>query len=140
MHEQTMAAIEGADIFIAAAAVSDYRAETPSSQKVKKTATALQINLVKNPDILAAVSSLKSHPYLVGFAAESENLLQNAKLKLDAKNLDLIVANDISIPGIGFQSDENAVSLLTKDEQQDIAQSPKRLIAAKIIEFIMQKI
>jgi phosphopantothenoylcysteine decarboxylase/phosphopantothenate--cysteine ligase len=140
MYEQTMAAIEGADIFIAAAAVSDYRAETPSSQKIKKTETALQINLVKNPDILAEVSNLKSHPYLVGFAAESENLLQNAKSKLDAKNLDLIVANDISIPGIGFQSDENAVSLLTKDEQQDIAQSPKRLIAAKIVEFIVQKI
>lgn len=140
MYEQTMAAIEDADIFIAAAAVSDYRAENLSPQKIKKTEAALQINLVKNPDILAEVSALKSRPYLVGFAAESENLLQNARIKLDAKNLDLIVANDISNAEIGFQSDENAVSLLTKDEQQDIAQSPKRLIAAKIVEFIAQKI
>ncbi len=140
MYEQVMIAVENADLFIGSAAVSDYRAETLAPQKIKKQADKIQLNLIKNPDILAQVSALEAKTYTVGFAAESENLQENARGKLEAKNLDMIIANDISIAEIGFQSDNNAVSILTRTDRLDLEQSPKRLIAEKIVDFIVQKL
>ena len=91
-------------------------------------------------DILLEVGSLKDKPYLVGFAAETENLIQNAKKKLNMKNLDLIIANDVSSQDIGFDSDFNEVFLITEDEEILIEKTSKRNLSRKIIEFISAKI
>ena len=91
-------------------------------------------------DILLEVGSLKEKPYLVGFAAETENLIQNAKKKLTRKNLDLIIANDVSSQDIGFDSDFNEVFLITEDEEILIEKTSKRNLSRKIIEFISEKI
>ena len=136
MHAAVMDNIQGTDIFIGTAAVADYRAASIADQKIKKTATSMEISLVKNPDILAEVSALEQRPITVGFAAESEKLVEHAVSKLERKKLDLIVANDISAEGIGFQSNENAVTLLTKDSQEQIAKAPKSIIASKIVEAL----
>lgn len=142
MHSEVMQVIENADVFIGTAAVADYRAAKISEQKIKKTGDNdnLNIQLVKNPDILADVSALSSRPFTVGFAAESEKLVEHAQLKLERKKLDLIVANDISAAGIGFQSNENAVTILSNTTQDEIAQSPKRLIAEKIVQRIAKSL
>ena len=91
-------------------------------------------------DILLEVGSLKDKPYLVGFAAETENLIQNAKKKLNMKNLDLIIANDVSSQDIGFDSDFNEVFLITENEEILIEKTSKRNLSRKIIEFISAKI
>lgn len=141
MRTEVMAEIVDADIFIGTAAVADYRPETVQQEKIKKDSDRVEIQLVKNPDILAEVAALKARPsVVVGFAAESENLLENAHKKLLSKQLDFIVANDISDNSIGFQSDENAVTLLGLDTELKIEKAPKRLVATKILELISQKL
>lgn len=141
MHTEVMAEITNADIFIGTAAVADYRPETVQQEKIKKDSDWLEIRLVKNPDILADVAALTRRPSaVVGFAAESENLLENAHKKLLSKQLDFIVANDISDRSIGFQSDENAVTILGLDTELKIEKSPKRLVATKILELVTEKL
>lgn len=105
------------DIIIKAAAVSDYKPRHEAEQKIKKGAESLSIELVKNPDILAQLGSTKedSPCLLVGFAAETEDLLKNAKEKLRAKNLDMIVANDVSRDDAGFETDTNIVKIIYRD-------------------------
>lgn len=144
MHAEVMARAQDSDIFIASAAVADYRPEQRASEKIKKKTERMEIQLVKNPDILAQVAALEKRPYVAGFAAESNNLIEHATQKLLNKKLDLIIANDISDTSIGFQSDNNAVSLLTQSkagiEQTDIRCSAKRLVAIRILQFIAEKI
>lgn len=148
MLSEVMSNIKKADIFIGTAAVADYRAENIATQKIKKKAEAMEIKLVKNPDILADVAALNKRPFVVGFAAESENLIENANKKLDSKNLDLIIANDISDSDIGFQSEENAVTILSSGstsgtnpgEPIRLDKASKRIIANKIVELISTKI
>jgi len=96
--------------------------------------------LNKNSDILKAISEKNLNLKTVGFAAETENLVTNAKRKLSDKNLDLIVANDVSDESIGFDSDENEVTLITKKEKKIIKKSSKKIISKKIVEFIAQKV
>ena len=116
MQKEILSLFENVDIVIKAAAVADYRVENKSSQKIKKSEDNLNINLVKNPDILKELGKLKKdNQILVGFAAETENLLENAKLKLKSKNLDLIVANDLTLEGAGFDSDTNIIKLINKN-------------------------
>lgn len=124
----------GCDIIIKAAAVSDYRPRDCAVQKIKKGAESLSLELVKNPDILAELGSTMkgSHSVLVGFAAETEDLIANAEKKLKAKNLDMIVANDVSSKDAGFETDTNRVKfiyrgghvddspLMTKDKVADL--------------------
>ena len=107
----------GCHMIIKAAAVSDYRPKEMARQKVKKGADSVSLHLVKNPDILALLGQTKKdHPcILVGFAAETENLLNNAQKKIAAKNLDMIVANDVSRKDAGFQTDTNAVKIIYAD-------------------------
>lgn len=124
------------DIFIAAAAVADYRCADIASQKVKKSSQTWQINLVPNPDILASVASTANKPFCVGFAAETDNVITYAKQKLANKSLDMIVANDVSDPAIGFDSDENAVTVITHDDVVTLAQTSKIKIARDIIQQI----
>jgi len=131
------------DILLAAAAVADYRPHLVQAQKIKKNAHSedgLHLELVRNPDILATLAQRDDCLFKVGFAAETQNLLQFAAHKLKAKNLDLIIANDVANPEIGFNSDNNAVTIISKDLQQThLAQNSKDKIAAQIIEFIGEK-
>jgi phosphopantothenoylcysteine decarboxylase/phosphopantothenate--cysteine ligase len=103
------------DVVIKAAAVADYRPVQQAPQKIKKQSLALNLVLEKNPDLLAELGRNKTTQILVGFAAETENLLANAEAKLRGKNLDLIVANDVTAAGAGFGSETNLVKLLFAD-------------------------
>ncbi|EKE04337.1 MAG: hypothetical protein ACD_20C00086G0027 [uncultured bacterium] len=123
------------------AAVADYRPETTAEQKIKKNnSETLTINLVKNPDILKEISTIKkSGQLVVGFCAESENLLSSAQKKMQEKNLDFIVANDISNPEIGFESNYNAVTLIDKSgNQQEIAKTAKKDLAKILLNKIFK--
>jgi len=113
--------LERATVFIGAAAVADYRPSKRADQKIKKHNESLTLELERTPDILSQVTAtLKPGTLVVGFAAESENLLQNAQLKLQTKNLDAIVANDITQSGAGFDSDTNAIKILTRSNSNVI--------------------
>lgn len=132
----------GCDVFIAAAAVADYRPAQIATHKIKKTAEAqtMLLELVKNPDIVATIAALQQKPFTVGFAAESENLLVYAQQKLTNKNLDLMIANNIATTGIGFNSDDNAVTVIDKTQQQELTQRSKQQLARDLIAIIAQKI
>ena len=125
-----------------AAAVADYRIKEYSTQKIKKGAEDnLTLNLVKNPDILKEISSIKSKAKIVGFCAESENLLENAREKIQKKGCDYLVANDISRKDIGFSSDMNEVYILDKSLKiSHIERDTKSNIARKILEKIFEQV
>jgi len=112
MRDAVLKHLPGATVVIKAAAVADYRPRTQASQKIKKTKGTLVIELERNPDILAEVARQKGARIIVGFAMETENLLENARSKLRKKHLDLIVANDLGEPGAGFQGDTNIIKIL----------------------------
>jgi len=123
------------DAFIGCAAVADYRAGEVATQKMKKQGDELTLTLVKNPDVIAAVANIeKNRPYTVGFAAETQNVESYAKGKLVNKNLDMICANDVSQSGLGFNSDQNALTLYWQNKQLELPVSSKRAIALKVIE------
>ncbi|NND67803.1 MAG: bifunctional phosphopantothenoylcysteine decarboxylase/phosphopantothenate--cysteine ligase CoaBC [Halioglobus sp.] len=124
------------DIFIACAAVADYRPRTTAGDKIKKDADTLSIELVKNPDILATVAAGDPAPFTVGFAAETNNVLEYARSKLERKGLNMIIANDVSNPDIGFNSDQNAVTILTAKGERTLEQAGKDNIARNIIACI----
>ena len=128
------------DCVFMAAAVSDYRVKNYSEQKIKKgNSDNLTLELTKNPDILQEISSMKSRPLIVGFCAESENLLENAKAKIQKKGCDYIVANDISRSDIGFNTDENEVFIIDKNlEVKHLEKDTKLNIAQKILEEIFE--
>lgn len=144
MQDAVNSEFETADIIIMAAAVADYRAKNYSTQKMKKgEEDTLTLELVKNPDILKNLcekkksASLAKTPVIVGFCAESENLLENAKTKIQKKGCDFLVANDISRKDIGFSSEDNEVTILDKNgEITPLEKAPKTVIARKILEFI----
>lgn len=141
MYAASLQAAPKCDLFIAAAAVADFRPEQVASQKMKKGAEdTLTLTLVKNPDIVASVAALEPKPYTVGFAAESENLLEYARAKLTRKNLDMVIANNISDDQIGFNSDDNAVTLVETSLITDISQRSKQQLARELIALFAQKI
>lgn len=131
---------ETSDIVIMAAAVADYRVKNYSEQKMKKTdSDTLTLELVKNPDILKYLCEKKTHQIVVGFCAESENLIENAKIKIQKKNCDFLVANDISRHDIGFSSNENEVVIFDKNGKSiKVEKAPKDVIAKKILEYISE--
>jgi len=141
-----LAACEAAmpcDLFIAAAAVADYRPEVVAPHKLKKDPTSgegMLLQMVRNPDILATLAGREDRPFSVGFAAETENLLEYATRKLRDKNLDLIVANDVANPGIGFNSEENAVTIIDRQQHETrFSQASKGHIARQLITFIADR-
>ncbi|MAN51312.1 MULTISPECIES: bifunctional phosphopantothenoylcysteine decarboxylase/phosphopantothenate--cysteine ligase CoaBC [unclassified Marinimicrobium] len=137
MLEASLAQAPQCDLFIGAAAVADYRPADYQPQKMKKgNEDTLQITLTKNPDIIAAVAQIENRPITIGFAAESEQLLEYARGKRERKGLDAIIANDISREGLGFNSDDNAVTLI--DAERELALGPMsktRLARALIAEL-----
>lgn len=128
------------DIVIQAAAVADYRPATFSKTKIKKKAgEALTVTLEENPDIAKAVGAMKKKgQILAGFAAETDHVVKHAKEKLAAKNLDLIVANDVTRPGAGFNTDTNIVTLITADRTEDLPIMTKRAAAETILDRILE--
>ncbi|WP_150305857.1 bifunctional phosphopantothenoylcysteine decarboxylase/phosphopantothenate--cysteine ligase CoaBC [Pseudomonas saliphila] len=141
--EEMLNACQGAlpaDLFIASAAVADYRPAERAESKLKKdpgTSDGMTLSLVRNPDILAALANHPQRPWCVGFAAETNDVNAYAEDKLQRKNLDLIVANDVSVPGIGFNSDDNAVTLIDRTLQHHpLPHASKQKLARQIIAFI----
>ena len=130
------------DSIFMAAAVSDYRVKEKSEQKIKKVdEMGLTLELVQNPDILKYLSANKKQGQMVvGFCAESENLIENAEIKIDKKGCDFLIANDISRKDIGFDSDENEVFIIAENRNKiKINKAPKRVVAQKILEYVYGK-
>lgn len=140
MFEASLAQAADADIFIATAAVADYRPQNIATEKIKKSTQSLTITLEKNPDIVAAVAQLSPKPFTVGFAAETQNVLDYARGKIKSKNLDMVAANDVSNSAIGFNSDENAVTVIWPAGHQVFNQASKPQIAKQLIALIAQHI
>jgi phosphopantothenoylcysteine decarboxylase/phosphopantothenate--cysteine ligase len=139
MREKVLENFKEASILIMAAAVADYRPTHPSTEKLKKNKGEIQLLLERNPDILNETGRQKGERILVGFAAETGNLLSNAQSKLLEKNLDLIVANDVTLPGAGFEGDTNIVKLL--DPSGKVEELPcllKEEVADRILDRIAQ--
>lgn len=138
MLEAVRGAVKGADALIMAAAVADFRPLTAAGGKIKKSAAPLDLKLEATPDILSEVNG---DFIRVGFAAETADLIENAKKKLGGKNLDLIVANDVTAPGSGFGADTNKVTLLFKDGRaEDLPLMPKRAVAEKILDYLATRL
>jgi phosphopantothenoylcysteine decarboxylase/phosphopantothenate--cysteine ligase len=124
------------DIFIACAAVADYKIDKVSKQKLKKQGNDVTLCLSQNPDILKSVASLDKPPFTVGFAAETENLELYAKSKLEKKKLNMIAANDVSNTELGFNSDQNALIVLSKQNTQHLAPKSKDLLAMELLKLV----
>lgn len=138
MREAVLACFEASTIVIKAAAVADYRPESRDETKIKKTGETMTVKLVKNPDILAELGSLKDNRTLVGFAAETADLQKNAGKKLLLKNLDMVVANDVSREGAGFDVDTNIVKLLFRDGSvEDLSIMQKSELADIILDRVL---
>ena len=134
MREAVLRELPQATIVIKAAAVADYRVKQASKQKIKRKGP-LTLELEPTSDIAAEIGARKKGQIVIGFAAETENALEHARKKLEAKSLDAIVLNDVSQPGIGFDSDANAVTILTRDQQIEVPQAAKSAIAERILKF-----
>ncbi len=144
MHSATMKHANDADIFIGAAAVADYRPIEYADNKIKKTADNLEIKLTKNPDILADVANIKEPPFCVGFAAETQNLEKNARIKLTKKKLNLIVANFVGKTAtgddIGFNSNKNAVTVISHAETIHFPENTKKELAKQLIQLMTEQL
>ena len=136
MYEAVMKRIESQDLFICCAAVADFRPKNVSHNKIKKNNSPVTIELTENKDILASVCQLSKRPICIGFAAESENFIVNARAKLESKACEAIILNDISQSEIGLNSDKNEVHFITKEHCEKIEKNSKQIIAEKIIEKI----
>jgi phosphopantothenoylcysteine decarboxylase/phosphopantothenate--cysteine ligase len=146
MFDAVMAQMDDCDIFIAAAAVADYRPQVVATQKIKKRNTdpaaidTMTIELVRNPDIVATVAARSPRPFTVGFAAETRDVQTYARDKLERKNLDMIVANDVAAAGIGFNSDNNAVSVLWRNGEAQLGERAKSLLARDLVALIVKRL
>jgi phosphopantothenoylcysteine decarboxylase/phosphopantothenate--cysteine ligase len=138
MRDVVIKHAEQADIFIACAAVADYRVADVSDQKIKKTSETMQLNLTRNPDIVSEVTQLSNKPFTVGFAAETENLAEYAQSKLERKNLDMIAANLVSDDN-GFDKESNELLVLWSGGKQNLAFASKDVIANQLIDLIVDR-
>ncbi len=136
MYQQVMSNIDSQDIFIATAAVADYKMAQIADQKIKKSEDEMTLQLIRNEDILAAVAAQENKPFCVGFAAETQQLEKYAQQKLKNKNLDMIAANRVDDPGSGFEVDENALSVYWKNETRHLSLKSKKLIAVELLDII----
>ncbi|WP_129641836.1 bifunctional phosphopantothenoylcysteine decarboxylase/phosphopantothenate--cysteine ligase CoaBC [Peristeroidobacter agariperforans] len=140
--EQMLSAVQsnvvGADIFIAAAAVSDYRCREIACEKIKKTSDTLNLALARAPDVLATVSRGEHKPFLVGFAAETEHVERNALTKLINKNLDMIAANKVG-DGLAFDKDDNALTVYWQDGKRELSLTSKAALARQLVELIAER-
>ncbi len=139
METAVMERIEGCDLFVAAAAVADYRPEQVAPAKIKKSEGVFTLRLVRNPDILARVSALPGGPFTVGFAAETERLEEQARAKLVGKGLDMIAANQVGGTEGGFEREDNALLVLWRGGQRLLPMAPKTEIAEQLARLIAEQ-
>ena len=132
MEEEVLKRFAEADIVVMAAAVSDFRFADRAPQKVKKAIMSEPVRLTRNPDILAGLGNRKAGQFLVGFAAETEDVIVHARTKLKEKKCDLIAANDVSREGVGFDADENAVTLIDSRDEVPLGRASKRVLSRQI--------
>lgn len=138
MRQAVIETLPVCDIFIGSAAVADYRPTSIADQKIKKSTETMTIELVRNPDIIADVSNHPQRPFTIGFAAETQDVESYARRKLEKKKLDLIIANDVSNTAIGFNSDNNAVSVIWNDGKVSLPMTSKQQLGRHLIEEICQ--
>ena len=135
MRDAVLKLLPQATIVIKTAAVSDYRPTNAAAQKIKRKGP-MTLELEATPDILKDLSLRKSSQIIIGFAAETENVLENARQKLVSKNLDAIVVNDVSREGVGFDSDRNAVTIITRDEVVEVPETTKQEVAQRVLDQV----
>ena len=135
MHKAVFENIHSVDIFVGCAAVADYRPENPQQQKIKKLSDRMDISLVRNPDILAEVATLEEGPYTLGFAAETQNLVENARAKLLAKQVDMLAANSVA-DGMGFESDENTLLVIWPEGEKHLPVQDKQQLAESLLDVL----
>ncbi len=140
MRDAVLQHLAGQDVFIAAAAVADYRPREVAAQKIKKCADTLELQLVRNPDIVAEVAARQDRPLVVGFAAETNDVEAHACDKLARKNLDMIAANDVSIAGQGFESERNALNIFWRGGELRIASAAKTEVARQLLMCIAARL
>lgn len=139
MYDAVLERFSRADVVVKSAAVADYRPMRAAGQKIKKQAGTLVLELEKNPDILAELGRKKEHQILVGFAAETEDLEDNARRKVAGKNLDLLVANDVTLPGAGFGTDTNIAKLVYPDGTvKPLPKMSKKDLAHRILDEVLE--
>jgi phosphopantothenoylcysteine decarboxylase/phosphopantothenate--cysteine ligase len=134
VHEE----IAGADIFVACAAVSDYRPEKPATQKIKRSAAELELALVRSPDTLASIASLPAAPFTVGFAAETHEVAKHAREKLERKRVDMIAANQVG-PDCGFDRETNALTVYWPGGELALGEGSKPVLARRLVELIGER-
>ncbi len=143
MHQAVHDQIEGVDIFIGCAAVSDYRPAEVAKEKIKKDPEngneTLEIKLVRNPDIIASVTGLDTPPFVVGFAAETHNVLGYAADKMRRKKMNLVVANDVADRDIGFSSDSNEVTVIGEELEEPLPRASKKVVSRKLLQIVARR-
>lgn len=139
MFDAVMGRVRDNDIFVAAAAVSDYAPEKYADQKIKKDEDTMTLALVRTPDILAEVAALDDGPFTVGFAAETHDVETYARAKLSNKALDMIAANRVGVPGTGFGSDDNALSVYWAGGAEELEFAPKTQLARQLIRIVAER-
>ena len=139
MRNTALKLLPESTIVIMSAAVADYRAKTPETQKIRRKGP-ISLDFEPTPDILKEIASKKTSQLIIGFAAETTNALENARQKLAAKNLDMIVVNDVSREGVGFDSDRNAVTILTRDDMEpvEVSETTKWDVAQHVLDQIVR--
>ena len=140
MHQAVLSALP-ADVYISAAAVADYTPVATAAEKIKKGAGAMTIELVPTVDILAEVTTHARRPQLVvGFAAETSDVARHARGKLEAKRLDMIAANRVGVPGSGFESDDNALTVYWPGGARELDPGPKARLAGELLDLVAQRL
>ena len=139
MHAEVMARAPRCDIFVAAAAVADYRPARVAQQKIKKGKAPAVVDLVRTPDIVAGVAAMTDGPFTVGFAAETESVRTHAQGKRERKGLDMIAANRVGLPDRGFASERNALSVLWQDGRVELELAPKTELARRLVDLIAER-
>jgi phosphopantothenoylcysteine decarboxylase/phosphopantothenate--cysteine ligase len=139
MHDAVMQTTHNCDIFVGCAAVADYRVQQKTNQKIKKSDSELTLTFIKNPDILSDVAHLTNAPFTIGFAAETQNLREYALGKLQRKKLNMIAANDVSDNTIGFNSDQNALTVFWSKGEKKLDVADKQLLARQLMQLVAQR-
>ena len=139
MHDAVMQTTHNCDVFIGCAAVADYRVLQKTNQKIKKSESELTLTFIKNPDILSDVAHLDNAPFTVGFAAETQKLREHALSKLQRKKLNMIAANDVSDRTIGFNSEQNALTVFWSKGEKKLDVADKQLLARQLMHLVAQR-
>jgi phosphopantothenoylcysteine decarboxylase/phosphopantothenate--cysteine ligase len=132
-----MGEVDGADIFISTAAVADYRPASAAEQKIKKTSDRMDLSMERTPDVLATVAARPKRPFVVGFAAETESVEQNARAKLLKKNLDMIAANEVGHDKV-FDCEDNQLLVLWRAGRRELAKASKVTLARQLVALIAE--